>query len=410
MTGLGWTGFGKEKKEEKRELQYIRPYECAGGALPFFGLDNSGSAMSLSAFYRAVDLISSSLAILPIKVFVSNVEGKTTADGHPLNLVFSDRNNKNLITKFTLIKLLAQSVMMRGNGFALIERASDGTVTGLRYIEPKDVIIVYDRVRYVLYYDVPFLNRRVMPEDMLHFKLFSYDGINGISILSNASRSVAIANSAENTSKNFYQHNTFLNGVLTVNGPLSKEQRDDIKQAWNETYTQDGTGIAVLQGNMAFQPIQMSASDSQMLESRKYTVEDIARFFGISPVLLGDLSHASYSTLEAVQQDFLVHCLQPYITMMEDEMSRKLLKPSEGNLSVVFETNEILRTDKQAQSNYYTALINSGVLSINEVRKELGYAEIEDGDKHIIPFSDVAQNTIGNNEEKDLTNNEDNKE
>lgn len=399
LNGLGWTGLKKEKPEQ-RAVTYVNPCSCGGGSLPFFAVDASNSAMSISAFYRAVDLISSSIAILPVKIFIDGVEGKTTADDHPLNMVFDDRKSKSLISKFTLFKLLAQSVMLRGNGFALIER-NGGVVTSLRYLEPKDVTISYDKVKNELTYSIPYLNKRVTPRDMLHFKLFTYDGIEGISILSNASRSVRIANSAENTSKHFYEHNTFLNGVLTVNGPLSRDQREEIKQAWNETYTQDGTGIAVLQGNMNFQPIQMSASDSQMLESRKYTVEDIARFFGISPILLGDLSKTSYSTLEAVQQDFLVHCLQPYISMFEGELTRKLL-PDNEELNVVLETNEILRTNKQAQASYYTALIGSGVLSINEARKELGYGGIEDGDKHIIPYTDVNQNTIGqNNEEKE---------
>jgi phage portal protein BeeE len=91
--------------------------------------------------------------------------------------------------------------------------------------------------------------------------------------------------------------------------------------------------------------------------------------------------------------------------MIENEFNRKLLKPSEDNLSIILETNEILRIDKAAQSNYYSTLINSGVLSINEVRKELGYNGIgDDGDRHIIPFTDIDQNTINN---KDNQNKED---
>ena len=159
-----------------------------------------------------------------------------------------------------------------------------------------------------------------------------------------------------------------------------------------------GSGISVLQGNMKYQQIQMSGRESQLLDSRQYSVQDIARFFGISPVLLGDLSKASFSTLEAVQNDFLVHTLQPYITMIENEFNRKLLKQSEANLAVILETNEILRIDKAAQSSYYTSLINSGVLSINEVRKELGYNSIgDDGDKHLIAYTDIQQNTIEGN-------------
>lgn len=395
--GLGWSG--KQPQKEKRELNYISTN--VSGALPFFGSFGNYSAMNLSAVYRATELISNSIATLSIKVIRNDESGNNQDEKHPLNYVLSDRNANSLISKFTLMKLLVQSVLLRGNGFALIERAN-GEVKSLRYLEANDVNIVYDKIKNTLYYDITSLNKRVLPKDMIHFVMFSYDGIKGLSVLQNAARSLEIANSAENAAKSFFDNNMMINGILKVQGPVNQKQREDIRSAWNETYTSNGSGIAILQGNMDYQSIQLSAKDSQMLESRQFSVQDIARFFGISPVLLGDLSKASYSSLEAVQNDFLVHCLQPYITMIENEFNRKLLSVGEMNLQVILETNDILRTDKAAQSNYYSTLINSGVLSINEVRKEIGYNGIgEDGDKHIIPFTDVSMNTIENNKDKE---------
>lgn len=397
LNGLGWTG--QKPTEEKRELTYV---SCnASGALPFFSGNNQYSAMNLSAVYRAVELISNSIASLPIKILIQDESGKNEADKHPLNYVFSDRNTDNLISRFTLMKLLVQSVLLRGNGFALIERAN-GNVKTLRYLEPNDVNIVYDKIKNKLYYDIPMLKQRVEPKEMIHLVMFSYDGVKGLSVLQNAARSLGIAHSSENAAKSFFDNGMMINGILKVQGPVNQKQREDLRSAWNETYTANGSGIAILQGNMEYQSVQLSAKESQMLESRQFSVTDIARFFGINPVLLGDLSKVSFNTLEAVQNEFLVHTLQPYISMIENEFDRKLLRQSEDNLSITLETNEILRTDKAAQSNYYSTLINSGVLSINEVRKELGYNGIgEDGDKHIIPFTDVSQNTIENNKNKE---------
>lgn len=400
--------FGKEKKEEKRELQYVG---CnASGALPFFPSSNTNSAMNLSAVYRAVELISNSIATLPIKILISDESGNNEAETHPLNYVFSDRNTDNLISKFTLFKLLVQSVLLRGNGFALIERKGN-RVNSLRYLEPNDVQIVFDKVRNTLYYDVPLIKKRVEPQDMLHFVMFSYDGIKGLSVLQNAARSLSIAHASENAAKGFFDNGMMINGILKVQGPVNQRQREDLRAAWNETYTANGSGIAILQGNMDYQTIQLSAKESQMLESRQFSVTDIARFFGVSPILLGDLSaKTNLNTFEALQNDFLVHTLQPYIVMIENELNRKLLKQSETNLSITLETNEILRIDKAAQSNYYSTLISSGVLSINEVRKEIGYNGIgEDGDKHVIPYTDINQNLINNNdnEEKQIEDEKD---
>ena len=92
--------------------------------------------------------------------------------------------------------------------------------------------------------------------------------------------------------------------------------------------------------------------------------------------------------------------------MIEAEFNRKLLSENELHFSVYLDTNEILRTDKAGQSSYYTSLISSGVLSINEVRKDLGYGDIEEGDKHMIPFTDITQNTIETNKDNENMNNE----
>ena len=152
---------------------------------------------------------------------------------------------------------------------------------------------------------------------------------------------------------------------------------------------------------MSYQPIQLNATDSQMLESRQYNVQDIARFFGISPVLLGDLSHNSYSTIEAVQEQFLLQTLQPYITMIEEEFTKKLFKENESDLEINLDETVILRTNKTAQASYYSTLLDKGILSINEVRKELGYSEIEGGDAHTIAYTDINQNKIDDKGEKE---------
>lgn len=388
-------------RQEKRELQYVCP--SFNEALTFNGITNQYSAMNISAAYRATEIISDSIAMLPIKVKLLNGEHKEEMESHSLNLIFNDKVG-NTITKFNLMKLLIQSVILKGNGFAYIQRAKDGTVTNIRYCESKDVNIHYNKNKDELYYTISHIsNKRIEPINVIHLIKNSYDGINGISVLSYAARSLGISNNTENSANSFFTNGCNLSGVLTVQGQLTQKQKDDIRSSWNQAYSNGGNGLAVLQGNMSYQPIQLSASDSQMLESRQFNVQDIARFFGISPVLLGDLSHSSYSTIEATQNQFLLHTLQPYIVMVEAEFNRKLLKPSEHNLSINLDETALLKTDKTAQATYYGTLIDKGILCINEVRKELGYSAIEGGEKHIIPFTDIAQNTINNN-----TNTEDN--
>lgn len=399
--------FGLEKRSNDG-LQYVSNFSDALSFAPFI---HNSNAMNISAVYRATEIISDSIAMLPIKVQqMDNKNGKNELDNHPLKIVFGDKNNGNNLSKFTLMKLLIQSVILRGNGFAYIERSENGTVTGLRYLEAQDVIINWDKYKNKLYYTTTLFNSQkkvhIEPINMIHLIKNTYDGVNGLSVLTYASRTLKTSNATEESAKSFFDNGMNLSGVLTVQGQLSQKQKDDIRSSWSQAYANGGQGLAVLQGNMSYQPIQINAKDAQMIESRQFNVQDIARFFGISPVLLGDLSNTSYNTIEAVQNEFLLHTLQPYITMVENEFNRKLLKPSERQLNIILETNEILRIDKQAQATYYATMLSNGIMSINEIRKELGYNPIENGDSHIIPFTDLTQNTLGATDNKEETQNE----
>lgn len=399
--------FGLEKEKRNEGLQYVGYSD----ALTFGTMANRYSPMNISAVFAASNLISNTIAMLPIKVLTKTDNGKNELQQHPLNLVFGDFDNGNLLSRFTLIKMIVQSVILKGNAFCYIQRANDGTVLGLRFLESSDVIIYYNKQKDLLWYDAPVISKKhIEPINMLHFILHSYDGVNGLSVLSYANRTLGITNASENAAKNFFENGMNVNGLLKVNTPISQKQKDEIRSSWQQAYSGNGSGgLAIINANMDYTQLQLSPEDSQLLSSRQFNVADIARFFNINPLLLGGESSASYSSLEMLQNAFLVHTLQPYIAMIESEFNRKLLKPSENNLSIILETNDLMRIDKQAQANYYKSMVDAGILSRNEIRKELGYNGFEGGDKITIAYSDAAQNTLNddadNNADSENTEN-----
>lgn len=381
------------KKEEQRSYN---PFDMA---LMLPALRNTEHpAMALSAVYRCVELISDNLGILPIEVKAKNGKHKEVIEDHPITFLFENE----LMTKYNFIKLMVQSVLLKGNAFAYIERGKDGRPTHLRFLQSGDVTINYYKDRKLLFYTSPLVagGKRIEPINMLHLKKNTFDGVNGVSVLTFASRTLSTANHTENSANNFFQNGCNINGCLSAKNQISVEQIEQIKKAWDTTY-RNGNGIAVIPNNLEFQQIQLSATDSQMLESRQFNVVDIARFFGVSPILLGDASAGNYGSIEATQAHLLMNTLQPYITMFESEFNAKLLLPSERMvMSINMDETTLLKTDKSATANYFTTLLNAGVLCINEVRKELGYSEIENGDKHIIAYTDIKQNTINKEEEE----------
>lgn len=145
---------------------------------------------------------------------------------------------------------------------------------------------------------------------------------------------------------------------------------------------------------MKYQPVSQNSKDSQLLESRIYNIQDIARYFNINPVLLGDLSHSSYSTIEASLLEFATHTLYPYITLIENELNKKLLMPKETDLYIDLDANFILKSDKSTQANYLSTLKNAGIITINEARQQLGLNNVDGGDQLMVNFTNIENNKI----------------
>ena len=397
--------FGYEiRKATKAELHRVRAWSSSGRNI----LESRSTPMLLSTVYRCVDLISDSVAVLPLKTYMIDGDGfKREAKQHPAYRVLDLEPNEDM-TRFVFFKTLMTSVLLTGNGYAYIER--DGVkISQLVYIPSNAVSVVWITDKQGIMrkrYQVNGFSELVEPKDMIHVLNFSYDGIKGISTLEHARQTLAIATSAEESAKGFYESGGQLSGVLTVEGArLSKEQKDQIYQTWRDrTDPVTGTpnGIAILEGNMKYQPISISPSDSQLLESRQFNVVDICRFFSVSPVKAFDLSKSSYSTVEATQLQYLTDTALAVITKIEQEINRKVFLPSERNIVAEFDTSAILRTDKSAQATYWKELFNIGAATPNEVRRENNLDRMENGDK---AFVQVNVQTL-DNAIKELSDNE----
>ena len=247
-------------------------------------------------------------------------------------------------------------------------------------------------------YQVVGFRELVDPRDMFHVLNFSYDGIIGVSTLEHARQSLGIATSTEEHAEGFFKSGASVAGILTVEGArLDKDKKDQIYQTWEERtnpVTGHPNGIAVLEGNMKYQPISISPKDSQFIESRQFNVVDLCRFFSVSPVKAFDLSKSSYSTVEATQLQYLTDTALAVITKIELEINRKVFLPSErGRFISEFDTSAILRTDKSAQAAFWKDLATVGAATHNEVRRENKMPRIENGDK---AFVQVNVQTLDN--------------
>lgn len=398
----------KKKNKEERSLDYS---EIIGTALPFNTITSYSStdyALTLPAVYRCCDVISDSIAALPLQILKENADYVEVDNKHmAYNLL--NRNPHQHLTRFLLIKMLVNSVLLRGNAFAVIKRDNKGNAISLQYQRPENVQINYNELTEKLTYRVQGYSKLIEPCNMLHFKKFSIDGINGISVLQNARYTLQLSSDAEASARGFYKNGCNLSGILTSDKILSAQQKEQIRNSWQSAFSArngNSNGIAVLDSTMQYEPVTINPADSQLLESRQFNVIDICRFFGVSPTKAFDYDKVNYNSLEATQLAFLSDTLQPWIEMFEEELTRKLFKPSESNLLVKFDDNQLLRADKQALADYYYKLFQIGAISQNEVRKALNLPPVEGGENTFIQINMSTTQNVANSLNNNTNTNE----
>lgn len=354
-----------------------------GLALQYNGYSTykTSNAMALSAVYRCVEVITNSVASLPVKLYRTDEKGFKYEIHNNLSFILSKKPTGK-INAFTFYKLIVKDILLQGNAYALILRNGKGEVIGLQYIQAGLVSPIDrgDRIEY----QVTGIKGFVRQEDILHFMNYTDNGVYGISVLTYARRTLGIADSGDTAAQNFFSSGGCTTGFLKFDGPSSGKQREEILSAWNQAtggVRNQPNGIPVLPANVNYTQLSVNPADSQLLESREFSIVEICRFFGVSPTKCFDLTHASYNNSEMAELAFLNDTLRPLLTKIEMEMETKLFKPEEG-YDIKFDVSELLRTDKKSQAEYFTKMFNLGVLSPNDIRKELDMDEIEGGDIH----------------------------
>lgn len=351
--------------------------------------------MLLSAVYRCVNLLSDTLAALPCEVMRLDNEGFRTKDNtHPAADLLGLEPGCDM-TAFTFFRCMVSSMLLQGNAYAYIDRDMSGHIRELVFLHPSKVSVTWvvdaAGIRRKRYRVTGFADL-VPPSDMLHVLNFSYDGVTGVSTLEHARQTLAISTQSEEHASGFFASGGQMSGVLNVEGVLNKQQRAQIYETWKERT--DAGGVVVLQSNMKYQPISISPRDSQLLESRRFNVLEVCRFFGVSPIKNYELENTSYNTIEATQIEFLTDTLQPLIRRFEDELNRKIFTTTErADHEVRFDTAALLRTNKQAQGEYLRNMFYCGAYTTNEIRRENGMARIEGGD---VPMVQVNMTGLAN--------------
>jgi HK97 family phage portal protein len=219
--------FFKKKKREENIEERGGFYE----ALLYSTATNytQNKAMLLSAVYRCVDVISDAVAQLPLEPYFIDKQGyKTKFTKHPTyNLLNYEPNH--LMSRFTFIKSLVVSVLLKGNGYAFIERDGSGNVKSINFVEADLVTPIFENGK--LSYSITGKDSLVESINMIHILNFSYNGIIGVSTLQHARLTLGLASDSESHASGFFKGGANLAGILKVEGSLSSKQKADLKSS-----------------------------------------------------------------------------------------------------------------------------------------------------------------------------------
>lgn len=365
-----------------------------------FGGYTKKNAIGLSAFFSATNLISNSIALMPVSENQLNDNKRTVVENSNITPLFYNM----FLTKFNVFKKIVEDVILKGNAYLYINRDEAGHPKSLTYLRPSQVAIQYNELTQDLYYLVTSSNKvtkkKILDKDMCHFVMHSNDGVNGLSIISYATRTIDSANATEQSAKQFFDSGCSINGIVRLKNPIvSDKQRNDIRQNWSQIHGGDNcSGVCVLSGVEDFTPITSDPNKSQMLETRRFNITEVARWFNINPILLGDLSHTAYNDIEAANIEFVQHTLLPWIEMLQNELTRKLIVNKKRYIDL--DENVLLKSNKTNMANYCKTLVSAGIMTANEARAQLGLNPMDGADDLVIPFTKISDNKINTNNDK----------
>ena len=340
--------------------------------------------MSLSPIFAATQRITNAIAQMPWEL--KSYEDIDIPKTHYFYSLFDNC----IQTRFMFVKSIINDVIAHGNGYALIVRDPEtAKPKSLIYLPYGTCTPLYQQSTGKLVYNVPLYNNNpYLPIDILHFFMYSNDGISGISLFSYANNSIRLSGYTEKAAMDYFATGMRLTGVLSSDAPrLTDKQREDIRKNYLAGIGSQN-GIAVLEAGMKFSQLSNSAKDGQLIDSRLYNIQEIGRFFNISPVLLGDLSHTQYGSVESAGLDFVSNTLAPWTKMIEEEINRKLIMPNQKHKYYIDLNEDVLiKSDRNSFASYLTTLLSNGIISVNESRERLGLSKIENGDVYTIPYS-----------------------
>lgn len=369
------------------------------------------NALRVDVVHACIRIRSESVAKLPLKVYQEDDSGVQKATRHPAYQLLKLRPNPYM-SAFDFWKCIEAQNGVYGNAYASIEYdPRTGKVIGLWPMDASKVKVIVDddtglsriaqpRSRMWYEVDLGYERRKLMPEEVLHFKGgITLDGLIGIAPLDYLRGTIENAGAATKFINNFFKQGLQSKGIVQYVGDMN----EDAKRVFREKFEEMSSGlknshrIALMPMGYQFMPISLSMADAQFLENHQLSIRQIATTYGIKMHQINDLTRATHTNVAEQQKEFYTDTLQPILTMYEQELTYKLLLDEELEAGYYFRFNvdAILRGDLKSRYEAYRIGVQGGFLAPNEARSKEELPPKDGGDQLLVNGSMVPITEAG---------------
>ena len=361
------------------------------------------TALQMSAIYCAARVISQGLAQVPLKLMRETDEAGQTkrepARDQLLYRLLADQPN-DFQTSFSFRETIMMHALIGGDGYAFINRSRDGSVRELLPISPDSIRPVFDEDKSELSYEFSTKagTQRFKTTQILHIHGPSWSGYSGLPALEMAREAIGLNIALRDSQSDLFSKGARPSGILSSESTLGKEGAEAVKAEWQRRFGANGEGgIAVLSNGFKFTPMQMTAVDSQTIETMRFIIEEVARYMVIFPQMLMKSDQPTYASVEQFFIAHVVHTLDPWMERFQQEIKKSAVGYAGGNANLYpqFIRQGLMRGAAADRSEFYAKALGSGGspawITPNEVRKLENMNPIDGGDDLPVPVNTQAQ-------------------
>ena len=325
-----------------------------------------GNALTISALFAGLNFLASTMATLPKGVFRRLPGGGSEhAYDHPMYDRLHNKANNSGLSSWQWFYTSIMHKYLWGNWYTMtnLQEGLIPLLPGRTWRDPDDLEIYHTIMK-------NGAERQIPQKYMLHIPHISIDGVTGKGVVHYARESLGLAKAQDEFAATFFGSGIHAGGFVKVDKPMEEDVRQGLQKDFNEKYGGLGrTWKAIfLTGGAEFKESEIDAQKAQVLESRQYSVVEVARWVNLPPHILRDLVRATFSNIEQQALELVIYSLLPLVTQIEQAMNIALFNDTERRTYYVkFELKGLLRGDLQARTAFYTAMLDRGVYNADIV-------------------------------------------